>query len=279
MANKKHLIALDLDGTLLTDKNKISPYTKEVLLQAKEEGHILVISTGRPHRASINYYHELGLDTPMVNFNGALIHHPTNRNWDALHNPMPIRTAYQIIDACYDLRVNNILAEVMDDVYIDAYNRKIIDFLDQMEDQPAYNVGSLKHKLTEDPTSILVYPDEEQVNQLRSHLDEYHAEIIEHRKWGAPWNVIEIIKKGMNKAVGLDKIAYYFDIPPERIIAFGDEDNDLEMIDYAGIGVAMGNAIDELKTIAKHVTATNEEDGIGNFLKDYLKINAKPVKQ
>ncbi|MHA6251678.1 Cof-type HAD-IIB family hydrolase [Oceanobacillus sp. CAU 1775] len=275
MTKERHLIALDLDGTLLTDEKKISPYTMDILMQAKEEGHILIISTGRPHRASINYYHELGLDTPMVNFNGALIHHPTNRNWDALHNPMPIRTAHKIIDACYDLSVNNILAEVMDDLYLDSYNEKIINFLGQMEDEPVYTIGNLKQKLDTDPTSILVYPDENQVGQLRDHLDDYHAEVIEHRKWGAPWNVIEIIKKGMNKAVGVDKIAYYFDIPVDRVIAFGDEDNDLEMIDYAGVGVAMDNGIDELKSIAKYTTGTNEEDGIGLFLKDYLKLNAR----
>lgn len=269
---KKHMIALDLDGTLLTDDKKISEQTKQVLLKAKEEGHLVVISTGRPHRASINYYNELGLDTPMVNFNGALIHHPQNRNWDALHTPMPIRTAHKIIEACYDLRVNNILAEVLDDLYIDSYDSRLISFLDQIENESPFVIGSLKHKLEEDPTSILVYPEEDQVQQLRSHLDDYHAEVIEHRKWGAPWNVIEIIKKGMNKAVGLQKIAHYFDIPKDRIIAFGDEDNDLEMIDYAGVGVAMGNAIDELKSLANHVTATNEEDGIGIFLEEYLKL-------
>ena len=269
---KKHMIALDLDGTLLTDDKKISERTKQVLFKAKEEGHIVVISTGRPHRASINYYYELGLDTPMVNFNGALIHHPQNRNWDALHNPMPIRTAHKIIEACYDLRVNNILAEVLDDVYIDSFDSKLIGFFDEIENEAPYVIGNLKQKLEEDPTSILVYPEEEQVQQLRSHLDGYHAEVIEHRKWGAPWNVIEIIKKGMNKAVGLKKIAHYFDIPQDQIIAFGDEDNDLEMIDYAGVGVAMGNAIDELKSLAKHVTATNEEDGIGAFLEEYLKL-------
>ena len=106
-------------------------------------------------------------------------------------------------------------------------------------------------------------------------MDDYHAELIEHRKWGAPWNIIEIIKKGINKAVGLQKVAHYFDIPKDRIIAFGDEDNDLEMIDYAGVGVAMGNAIDELKSVAKHVTTTNEQDGIGTFLEAYLKLQIK----
>lgn len=237
----------------------------------------MVISTGRPHRASISYYHELGLDTPMVNFNGALIHHPTDSKWDALHSPMPIRTAHKIIDACYDLDVHNILAEVKDDVYLDSYNKDIIDIFQSSKNDSPFTIGNLQQNLTEDPTSLLIHPKETHIKELRSHLDDYHAELIEHRKWGAPWNIIEIVKKGMNKAVGLQKIAHYYDIPQDRLIAFGDEDNDLEMIEYAGVGVAMGNAIDELKNIANHVTTTNENEGIGDFLKNYLKLEVKSV--
>ncbi|RDW18253.1 Cof-type HAD-IIB family hydrolase [Oceanobacillus arenosus] len=271
----RHLIALDLDGTLLTDNKVISTQTKQTVLTAMEEGHIVVIATGRPHRSSINYYHELGLKTPMVNFNGALIHHPTNKNWDALHNPMPIRTAHAIIDACFDLSVNNILAEVMDDVYLAQYDEKLIEIYQEAPNDPPFKIGNIKQALKDDPTSILVLPKDEQVQALRRHLDDYHAEFIEHRNWGAPWNIIEIIKKGINKAVGLQKIAHYYDIPKERIIAFGDEDNDLEMIDYAGVGVAMGNAIPQLKQLAKHITKTNEQDGISVFLEEYLKLNVK----
>lgn len=274
MENRRHLIALDLDGTLLTDMKLISERTKETILTAMEQGHIVVIATGRPHRASAEFYEALGLNTPMVSFNGALIHHPRDRKWDALHNPMPVKTAHQIIDACYDLDVNNILAEVMDQVYLDQYNPEIIGIFQSMPDHAPFKIGNVKNNLSEDPTSVLIHPKSDHIHELRNHLDDFHAELIEHRKWGAPWNIIEIVKKGMNKAVGLDKIAKYFDIPQERIIAFGDEDNDLEMIDYAGVGVAMGNAIDELKAIAKHVTGTNEEDGIGNFLDEYLKLKA-----
>lgn len=277
MKNKQHLIALDLDGTLLTGEQEISARTKQMVLQAMADGHIVVIATGRPHRASIYYYQELGLNTPMVNFNGALIHHPKDRNWHALHNPMPVKTAYRIVDACYELNVNNVLAEVIDDVYLDQYDEKIIDIFQKTKNDPPYKIGNIKNKLKDDPTSLLIHPKENHIHELRSHLNDYHAEVIEHRKWGAPWNIIEIVKKGMNKAVGLEKIAYYFGIPKERIIAFGDEDNDLEMIDYAGVGVAMGNAIEELKSIAKYVTHTNEEDGIGVFLENYLKLRVKLV--
>ncbi|MUK90604.1 Cof-type HAD-IIB family hydrolase [Ornithinibacillus sp. L9] len=276
MENKKHLIALDLDGTLLSDKKEISTKNKQIIFQAMKQGHIVVIATGRPHRASIQYYHQLGLKTPMVNFNGALIHHPTDHKWDALHSPMPKRTALRVVEACYDLDVNNLLAEVKDDVYLDKYDEEIINLFQHVgHEESPFTIGSLKNNLTEDPTSLLIHPKEDHIRDIRNHLTEFHAEVIEHRKWGAPWNIIEIVKKGMNKAVGLQKIAHYYHIPNERIIAFGDEDNDLEMIDYAGVGVAMGNAIDELKSIAKHVTDTNEQDGIGTFLENYLKLESK----
>src|SRR5699024_4594260 len=112
---------------------------------------------------------------------------------------------------------------------------------------------------------------DEHIAELSNQLDGY-VEFIEHRNWGAPLNIIEITKKGIHKAIGLQKIAQYYGIPQNRIIAFGDEDNDLEMIDYAWVGVAMENGIDALKSIAKHVTTTNEQNGVGLFLEAYLNI-------
>lgn len=76
----------------------------------------------------------------------------------------------------------------------------------------------------------------------------------------------------MNKAVSMQKISDYYGVPRERIIAFGDEDNDLEMLEFAGCGVAMGNGIDAVKQIANRTTATNEEDGVARFLKEYFSL-------
>lgn len=275
MKMDKHLIALDLDGTLLCDKKRISERNKEAIAKAKAEGHIVVISTGRPHRASINYYHELELDTPMVNFNGALIHHPKNASWDSVHSPMSIRDARQIIHTCYEFGVKNILAEIRDDVYLDKHDDEILDIF--VTDETPIKIGSLKNHLNEDPTSILIHPHVEHVQELRAHLDKHHAEVIDHRKWGAPWHVIEIVRAGLNKAVGLQKIAHYYHIPKDNIIAFGDEDNDLEMIEYAGVGVAMDNAISELKDVSNYTTGSNEKDGIATFLESYLKLSTKAI--
>ena len=274
MENKnRHLIALDLDGTLLTDDKKISIRNKQAISQAIDDGHVVVIATGRPGRASIQYYQELQLKTPMVNFNGALVHHPLDTNWKGIHTPMPLTTAHRIIDVSNEVEVKNILAEVQDQVYLDQYSEDIMTIFQDFPEQSPYIIGDIKSKLKYDPTSVLIHPNASQVEELRNHLNDYHAEVIEHRKWGAPWNIIEIIKKGMNKAVGLKHIADEYHIARENIIAFGDEDNDLEMIDYAGVGVSMGNAIDDLVSVSKHQTLTNEEDGISIFLEEYLNLN------
>ncbi|NRD78403.1 HAD family phosphatase [Bacillus sp. BRMEA1] len=267
---EKHLIALDLDGTLLKDDKTISPKTKEVLNKAKEAGHVVMIATGRPFRSSEMYYHELELNTPIVNFNGAFMHHPLSQSWGFYHEPLDIKVAKDIVDACRSFQFHNIIAEVMDDVYFHYHDEKLLDIFGF--GNPKITTGDLANFLKDSPTSLLIHTEEDQLKKIRSHLSEIHAEMIEQRSWAAPWHVIEIIKSGLNKAVGLKKAADYYGIPTDRVIAFGDEDNDLEMIEYAGYGVAMGNAIEELKNIANDVTLTNEENGVALYLEDLLNI-------
>jgi len=97
---EKHLIVLDLDGTLLTDNKTISSRTKKTLLKLKEDGHEVMIATGRPFRSSELYYRELGLTTPIVNFNGAFVHHPLHTSWGVYHSPLDINVAKEIVEAC-----------------------------------------------------------------------------------------------------------------------------------------------------------------------------------
>lgn len=278
MNRKSHLIALDLDGTLLTNNKDISTYTKEVILKAKEMGHIVVIATGRSHLMSMHYYDLLSLDTAMINYNGSYIHHPYDKTWEPVHHPVPKKTALHIVDACYELNVNNIWVESHHNILLDRHDQHIIDVFHathQSNKALPLTVGSIRKQLQEDPTSLIIQPHDYHIKDLQVHLDDHFSEIIHHRQWGAPWNFFEIAKRGMSKAYGLKKLSRYYNIPQERIIAFGDEDNDLEMIDYAGIGVAMDNGIEELKSIADHITLTNEADGVGTFLADYLKLQVK----
>ncbi|WP_379969990.1 Cof-type HAD-IIB family hydrolase [Ectobacillus sp. sgz5001026] len=266
----KHLIALDLDGTLLKDDKTISLRTKIALQKARELGHIVAISTGRPYRASSLYYHELQLDTPIVNFNGAYVHHPLDASWGQYHTPLHVSTSKEIIEACSQFGIKNMYAEVGDDVYAN-FKDEGLNHIFQLGSPKIYT-GDLLHMLNDHPTCLLIDAEESKVENIRQHLTNAHAEIIDHRRWASPWHIIEIVKSGMNKAIGLQKLTEYYGIPKANVIAFGDEDNDLEMIDFAGRGIAMGNAIDRLKTIANDVTLTNEEDGIAIYLESLLNL-------
>ncbi|MFC0557724.1 Cof-type HAD-IIB family hydrolase [Halalkalibacter alkalisediminis] len=267
---EQHLIALDLDGTLLTDEKTISPRTKATINKAREQGHIVAISTGRPYRASIQYYQELQLDTAIVNFNGAFVHHPYDKSFGTYHSPLDLKTAKTVIETCEAFNVSNIMVEVIDDFYLRHFDQVFLETF--LAGQNPVEHGNLLHILQEDPTCVLIHPQDHHVKQLRELLVDAHAEVIDQRVWGDPWNIIEIVKAGMNKAVGLKKVADFYNIPKERIIAFGDEDNDFEMIEYAGQGVAMANGIKELKTLANAVTLSNEEDGIAVYLEEALRL-------
>lgn len=267
---EKHLIALDLDGTLLKDDKTISLKTKKVIQKAREEGHIVMIATGRPFRSSEIYYKEMNLDTPIVNFNGAFVHHPRDKKWGVYHSPLEVNIAKEIVEACSSFHFHNIIAEVIDDVYFHYQDKKLIEIFGFGE--PNVTTGDLRNFLNSSPTSMLIHTDEEHVQTIRDHLSNLHAEVIDHRSWAAPFHVIEIVKAGLNKAVGLKRAADYFQIPADRIIAFGDEDNDLEMLEFAGYGIAMGNGINEVKSVAKEVTLTNEEDGVAVYLNELLNL-------
>ena len=113
-----YLIALDLDGTLLMSDKKIGHRTKEIIRRARKAGHLVMFATGRPYRASKDYYFELNLDTPIVNFNGAYVHHPLDPSWGVYHTPITLETTKKIIQTCLKFNLKNIIIEVMDDVYI-----------------------------------------------------------------------------------------------------------------------------------------------------------------
>lgn len=276
MNNKQHLIAIDLDGTLLRDDKTISDTSKQVLAHLIELGHTVIIATGRSNRMSHYYYHELKLTTPLINSNGAVLHHPHNKKWGNFHYPVDNKTALEIVDLSYQLKMKNIVATDNDMVYLDRYDVDIISYLDQAQDKTddGFIVGNIKDELKIDPTLLMIYPDEREstMDIFTKELDGLHTEIIEHRNWGAPFNIIEIMSKGINKASAIKQVAEELSIPKDRVIAFGDEGNDLAMIDYAGMGVAMGNANPELKSIANYVTDTNENDGVANYLKGYFDL-------
>lgn len=269
---EKYLIALDLDGTMLTDDKRVTPESKQIINHLVEDGHVVVIATGRANRLSTFYYQELGLNTPMINSNGAFIHHPLDKKWEIHHLPLQLPTALEVIDLSLSFNAQNVLAAVQDDVYLEKFDQDIADFYSHSGSNESFFIGELKRNLKQSPTGMLIYPEIEQLDQLTDQLNDLETDFVDHRNWGAPFHAIEVMNHTMNKREGLKKVADTFNIPKDRIIAFGDGPNDLEMIEYAGIGVAMENAIDELKSVAKFSTVTNEANGVAKFLNEYFNI-------
>lgn len=266
----QYIIAIDLDGTLLRNDKTISERNKKAIQQVIELGHKVVISTGRPYRASSQYYKELNLDTPIINFNGAYVHHPSKNDFTMAHAPLSLSLAKQVIQECDEIGIKNVFAEVIDDVYL-RYEDANFKFISQLGN-PRIILGDPLETLQHNPTSILIDAKESEVDRIQAHLSHFHAEFVDHRRWAYPMHVIEILQTGISKATGLQQVCDYLQIPPTHLIAFGDEDNDKEMLQFAAHGIAMGNALTEIKSLANEITLTNEEDGIAHYLESFFQL-------
>ncbi len=265
----KKLIVLDLDGTTLKDDQTISNRTKIALESARKLGHEVMIATGRPYRLSSFYYSELELTTPIVNFNGAVLHHPLNANFqDGYHEAIDLNIVREILDYSYQLPLANIAAEVQDSVFLERSD----DTVPETFHLGVHNmiVGNIRNAINANATSLLFFGKSEELTLIGKHLDEQLSDVISYHTWGASWPAVEIVKYGIHKAVGIQKAAKSLGISQKNIIAFGDEANDLQMLDYAGIGVAMGNAVPAAKNAANTVTLSNEEDGIAVYLEENI---------
>ncbi|KAF1297454.1 haloacid dehalogenase [Enterococcus sp. JM4C] len=264
------LIAIDLDGTTLNNDSLISTKTAATLKKAMDAGHYVSIATGRPYRMSHHLYKELNLKTPMVNFNGALVHLP-EKQWAGERETLIKREiAFDILSQKEALNLDFIAAENKETFFIDS-----LDFYDEkLFASMATNSNLLSAtNMTTDPASLLVRTQKQYAQQVSDSLMNQYGEFVDVRTWGGPTAILEIVAKGIQKAKGVHEIANYLNISQENVLAFGDEHNDLELLDYAGWGVAMSNGTDELKKVANDVTEkSNQEDGLADYLEKYLSL-------
>lgn len=269
MENKK-LIVTDLDGTALENWETLNQQTKEALIAAKEAGHIVVIATGRPARASLHFYEELGLDTPIINFNGAYIHHPSDDSFDDILSQIPTEVIITLFDSELQDYIVNAFCEYKDHLYVLNQDDTVREWF-HIETCTSVKFGPFKETLDEHPNGFLLETKPGYAEKVMSFLRENYSDIVTCRNWdGDNNNIIEVFKSNTNKATAIEQLAKYFNIEQKDIIAFGDGDNDIEMLTYAEVGVAMENAIDKLKAVANHVTKTNKESGVAHYIHEYI---------
>lgn len=264
------LIAIDLDGTTLNNQAQLSPKTIQTLKRATQAGHIVSIVTGRPNRLSQQFYDQLALKTPMINFNGSLGHVP-HKHWSKEYQYTFNRDiVFDLLQHQRDFDVELIAAEGKH-LFL-AHQDKPVE-LGFFPVQLKANELLSQQSLTQNPTSMTIAVKRPQQKRLQAYIEDKFGDQVDVSPWGGPNSVLEICAKGIQKAVGVERLAHYYGISRDNIIAFGDEHNDDEMITYAGVGVAMKNATDHLKSLADDVTPlTNEEDGLADYLGRALKL-------
>lgn len=265
--NNKKIIAIDLDGTLLNKDSQISDYTRTTIKQVRQAGHTVIIATGRPYRMAIQYYNQLELDTPMINFNGSLVHIP-GKQWQWEKNVL-IDKRY-LLDFLKEedaFEADFIAGEYKNKFFItQKYLEKIDPTLMGVE-QITPDTLIRPERITSDPHSILMQTRAADKYLLAQEINDYFNGELEVNTWGGPLNILETCAKGVSKASALSYLLELFQATPKDVIAFGDEHNDIQLLQLAGVGYAMKNCSDSLLPYADRLTEfAHFEDGVAKEL-------------
>lgn len=244
LENEIKLIAIDMDGTLLNNNYEISLYTKEVIKRAQEKGIHIVLSTGRPLALCYEYHKELDLKTDIVTANGAQI-------WT--HDKK------KLAEYTFD-------SQIAEDLWTYGDIKR------------HYMWMVAKDKMFRDSSRPISFHEYEWIKLGFGKLREKEKLIVLEKLDNYPDLEItsssicniEVNPKNVNKANGLKIVSDRLGITFDNMIAIGDSLNDKSMLEAANIGIAMNNAIPEIKEIADVITDTNENDGVAKVIKHVI---------
>jgi len=265
----KYLIALDMDGTLLTNnKKKISFKTLYYLRKLTKQGHIIVLASGRPSRGLLSYYKQLGLKSPLICYNGAYCYSPCDKNFPKVANEFPKEI---IKELSRDLKpyAINFMCETDTEIWQDVEDPFLAKFF--WHDNMEMHHGDITKILTKNPMTFIVQTSKELEDKsvIDNIISKYDG-IIPLYWTGASY--FELHFKKVSKGASLETIANYYGISPENTFAFGDSDNDIEMFDFVHTSVAMLNSSQRVKEKATMVSLKdNNHNGIYYTLKKLLK--------
>lgn len=257
-------LALDLDDTLLNEEGRISPRNRAAVRAAQARGVVVTLATGRMYRSARVFAEELGLVVPLITYNGALV--KDNAGQVYLDRPLPLTAARIALNVAreHDIHVNLFLD---DELYVDRDDEWTERYRKSSGVTPRF-VPDLADVLTRAPNKVLLIAEPERLHSLRPELTARLGS--EARITSSKPTFLEIIHPEVSKRSGIEYLLAFFGLRPEEAIAVGDNYNDLEMLDLAGLGVAMGNAPPEVKAKADYVTASNIEDGVAQVIERFI---------
>ena len=260
------LIATDLDGTLLNNEHKISDYNKKVISAVNEKGIKVILSTGRPTAAATKFLDDLNIETDMISFNGAMI---TDRNGNILYeNNLESSIGKELIEIAkkYKIYYQGFLGERWN---LSDAKSKWLDFYISIAKINNYIVGF--DNIKDFSFSKFMFIGENEIlKEIAEELDKKLKDKV-YYAFSRPV-YLEVHSPKVSKANALCFLLNKYDIKKENVMAFGDNNNDIEMLEIAGISVAVDNAENALKEKAKYITKSNIENGVGYFINKYFNL-------
>lgn len=262
------IIALDMDGTLLNSQHQISPRTKEVITQAREQGIKVVLASGRPIAGIRRQLAELGISSDqdfVCHFNGAVVEN-VGTGEIVNHKMITGAGAKKVARLAKELGVNTHAFSPIHGLI----TPKISEFTEVEANINGIEINVFDFEQLDDdhPINKVMIVDQPELldNAIKNLPKDLYEEFMVLRS--APW-FLEFLNPEANKGTGIKMIADYLGVPAEQVMCVGDAENDHHMLKYAGMGVAMGNATPETKALADYITLTNDEDGVAYVIEKF----------
>ena len=264
------LIAIDIDGTLLNPQHEVTPRVKAAIEAARDKGVAVVLATGRPFIGVQRYLHELGLEKEgqfCVTNNGALVQKADSGECVA-------EVTVSFADYLYYEQLSRELGvkfQAMTRTHLYTANKDISRFTIH---EVSLTGMPLRYRAVEEMDPSLQFPKIMMIDEpelLDAAIARLPAEAWERNTIlkSAPY-FLEILNKEVNKGTGVKLLAERLGLQADEVMAMGDQENDLAMIEFAGTGVAMGNSIDSVKAAAQFVTKSNQEDGVAYAIEQFV---------
>lgn len=262
---KYRMLVLDLDDTLLTDDLSIGEGDRQAIQKASKLGVCITIATGRMFKATLPYAEQLGINVPVITYQGALIKETKTRK-NLFHCPIPMDIAREVARDSADKRLY-MQAYIDDDYYVEKYTEHS-DMYERISGFKGIEVGRLDKFIDTDVTKLLIIDDPVNIQKLKDLYKKQFGEIL-CITTSKP-TLLEFTHKDATKGRAIERLSKSLDIDRQGIVAIGDSYNDLPMIEYAGLGVAMGNASEDVKKRADYVTHTNNDNGIAHVIEKFI---------
>ncbi len=256
------LVALDLDGTLLSPGDHVSPGNRAAIRTCLESGVRVVLVTGRGTDLPIRISRELNLNLPVICCHGALTK-DFGANRTLVHLPVPLQYAKPMIE--YAERHGLSLALYSEEFFWRLEGSHL--FMEDMTGPAWREVKTFADVMSTTPT-FMRFLGAESVAAMQREFGDWPLN-FRYESWG-DFQECAVLSREASKKNALKQLCADFQIVPERVLAIGDSRNDVPMLRWAGVGVAMGNAAPEVKQSVRYVTARNTEDGVALALERFV---------